>query len=56
MKSYIQGLITGSVFTFSFVVLLSNQKPFSKTFKTNQKYSKTNKNNKTQKTKNNRIN
>tara|TARA_B100000945_G_C20117495_1_gene473231 strand:- start:113 stop:391 length:279 start_codon:yes stop_codon:yes gene_type:complete len=33
MKSYIQGLITGSVFTFAFVVLLSNQKPFSKTFK-----------------------
>ena len=34
MKSYLQGLITGSVFIFAFLVLLSNQKPFSKTFKT----------------------
>tara|TARA_B100000401_G_C52210246_1_gene441152 strand:+ start:241 stop:522 length:282 start_codon:yes stop_codon:yes gene_type:complete len=33
MKSYVQGLITGAVFVFSFMVLMGNQKPFSKTFK-----------------------
>ena len=33
MKSYIQGLITGIVFAFTFMVFIGNQKPFSKTFK-----------------------
>jgi len=33
MKSYIQGLITGIAFAFTFMVLIGNQKPFSKTFK-----------------------
>tara|TARA_B100001250_G_C19428004_1_gene626189 strand:- start:63 stop:350 length:288 start_codon:yes stop_codon:yes gene_type:complete len=33
MKSYIQGLLTGGIFTFAFMVFLSNQKPFTKTFK-----------------------
>ena len=33
MKSYIQGLITGSTLMFLFMIIMGSQKPFSKTYK-----------------------
>ena len=33
MKSYIQGLITGSTLMFLLMIIMGSQKPFSKTYK-----------------------